>query len=107
MTTEDRRIRIVQCLCPSRHCIMALAFDPAESDDTSAIGRLKEDVTGLLAGGQLDPWCALCLSRDWHYEVGITRFTTISEALPHLMKSQHDQRRTQWRLKSLRESHDS
>jgi hypothetical protein len=103
MSSQDRRIRLVQCLCPSQHCICALAFDPADLDDQGAIGRLKDTISKAIAGGQIDPWCALCLSRHWHYEVGVTRFYSLQEATPHLRKSQAEQLLTQAYLFSGRE----
>lgn len=84
MRDDDANIRLVQCLCPARHCITALAFAPAAMDDATAIRRLRAGVEAAIAAGALDPWCALCGSRDWRYEVGRTRFRTMEEARPAL-----------------------
>jgi len=103
MPSEDTRIRIVQCLCPSRHCIAAIAYDPADRDDEAAIAGLRDMLGESIASGVLNPWCALCLSRQWHYEVGVTRFHSLEEARPHLMTAQAEQLLTQLRLTAVRQ----
>lgn len=80
----DHRIRIVQCKCARGHCIMAVAFDPRETPDEQARTQLMATIGFLRAAGHLGPWCALCRSRDRHYEVGITRFYSMAKAGPHL-----------------------
>lgn len=80
----DNRIRIVQCKCAHGHCIMAVAFEPRDISDEVATDKLAVTVGFLKAAGHLNPWCALCHSRDWHYEVAITRFYSMAQATPHL-----------------------
>lgn len=83
-------IKIIQLLCPKRHCIFALAFDSAETDDTAALSFAEIKWTRMTAK-DVDPWCGLCLSKDLTFEIGTTRFTTMDEAAPALKASENAQ----------------
>lgn len=82
---------IMQCLCPSRHCIVA-SCDLAESE-TEARQKLDEPtraaVAELIAGG-VNPWCGLCGAKQdtWRYELGRTKFSTMAAAEPALREEE-------------------
>lgn len=80
----DNRIRLVQCKCAANHCIMAVAFDPRNTADEEAETQLAATVGFLKSTGHLNPWCSLCRSQEWHYEIGTTRFYSMTEAMPYL-----------------------
>jgi hypothetical protein len=94
-------VRIVQCLCPSRHCIMAIAYLPgvtaAAWDSTNDItltednapGYVRDRIVGpALRSRLINPWCSICSAKSgtWCYEDAPTKFKTIEEAEPHLRK---------------------
>jgi len=83
----SQRVRIVQLLCPARHCILAIAY---ESLDGNAIPYVTDHLftafTRALQVG-MNPWCGICDSRDLTYEDQPTRFATILEAQPHLAEA--------------------
>ena len=75
---------IVQCLCPNRHCIRALAGEGVRAAELS--DRLTEAVrvwliqTGVAAGC---PQCGAPVE-TWKNEVGVSRFKTVAESAPEL-----------------------
>lgn len=93
------KVKLVQCLCPERHCITAIAFQ--DLPESEAISKLQSIVDSSIASSLINPWCAICGSRKWHYEVGKTRFSTMEEAEPELAKTEVEQRKTIALLKSL------
>jgi hypothetical protein len=80
----DKRIRIVQCLCPKRHAILAIAYTPADLTDDDVTEALTSQVRSMIQHGVLDPWCGICGATAWHCEIGQTAFATMEEAAPHL-----------------------
>src|SRR5579864_7504118 len=79
-----RRVWIVQCLCPARHCILAAA-DEAESEveaERTIRQPLRRRIAEMLAAGVLNPWCGLCDAKraTWRFELRRTRFETMAEA---------------------------
>ena len=97
---ESKNVRLVQCLCPARHCIVAVAFAPGTDfrDDREAILWLQARVEKMLAGGGdvMNPWCGICRAAAdrWRYEVAGTRFGTLEEAWPALKLAEAMQRHT-------------
>lgn len=82
-------IKLMQLLCPSRHCFMAIAFDDEKVTEVEANLQL-----GMSAREHMQahgPACALCGSLDFHVETRRTRFTTIDEAMPMLASCEFDQ----------------
>jgi hypothetical protein len=74
------KIHVLQLLCPLRHCCMGAAFDP-EMESRESVEK------GLLAamekiGARHE--CALCDSKELHFEEGVTKFSTMEEAKPAL-----------------------
>lgn len=78
-------VRLVQLLCPERHCLMASAYEEERSCFTDACEGLR----AMVKGGGFNAWCALCGSRELHFEEGVTKFLTLAEAMPSLMTEQH------------------
>lgn len=74
------KINLIQLLCPKRHCITALAFDPAIQTAEAAEAAIKSFVEAAF-----NPWCGICGSKDLQYETGETKFDTVAEAMPHLL----------------------
>jgi hypothetical protein len=79
---------ICQCLCPSRHCMLATVGEE-ESEGEAEIGvraPLRRKVGELLSAGKFAPWCAICGAQPhtWRYELRRTKFSTMEEAIPHM-----------------------
>lgn len=78
-------VRIIQCLCPQRHCIMGVAYQPNEPmPSEEVLLGFKELIKEAIQNKMFDPWCGLCGSRDWRYEDSPSKFKTIQEAAPYL-----------------------
>jgi hypothetical protein len=84
-------IHIVQCLCPDRHCVIAVAYDDAETSGEEAQRQLQALLKNAVDQRVLNPWCGICLSWDLYYEDSVTRFRTMEEAKPALAQCQTDQ----------------
>jgi hypothetical protein len=54
----------------------------------SAIAYLKEMMEHYFKSGAINGWCGICQSRDLHYEDGVTKFTSINEAVPEIAACQ-------------------
>lgn len=87
-------IHIIQCLCPHRHCIMAIAYDSETIAPADAMLGLMVTVESAVEVKEINPWCHICQSRDWHYEDAPTRFKTIDEAEPVLKLMEQMQKDT-------------
>jgi hypothetical protein len=90
-----KRVWITQCLCPQRHCILAIAgeADSRSAAEATVKAPLVEQVAELLATREINPWCGLCGSRagTWTYELARTRFRMMEEAMPELKKGESEQ----------------
>ena len=93
-------VLIVQCLCPSRHAILAMAHEVA--DPHAAVEDLRVAMEAVLASGSLNPWCALCgaPAASWSYEAGATQYRTLVEATPELKRLEAEQLETARALKA-------
>lgn len=80
-------VRIIQLLCPARHCILATAY---ESTDGAVIPQMEQRLLyhakTMVEAGAMNPWCGLCRSRDWHPEDRPTKYASMDEALPYLQE---------------------
>jgi hypothetical protein len=52
--------RIVQALCPLRHCIAALAYEPGELTEANAANALRGAMDASIASGEIHPRCEIC-----------------------------------------------
>lgn len=92
-------IYIIQCLCPSRHCIFGAAYDPDELPAKEAgldphevyMAMFQHQIEKWVAEKTINPWCGICNSRDWHYEARRTPWQTMEDAGPHLMQAELEQ----------------
>jgi hypothetical protein len=87
-------VRIIQLLCPLRHCIVAGAYEGAEAPNESVMVGFRADVQKLLDSNAINPWCGICHSRVWHYEDGRTKFATMEEAQPFIDQTQRENEAT-------------
>lgn len=83
---------ICQCLCPSRHSIMATT---GEADSESVAEQhvrapLRQELAALLKEGLLNGWCALCGADQstWRHELRRTVYRTMDEAMPALIREE-------------------
>ena len=83
-------VYIIQCLCPQRHCILALAYEAGEQN-TQRLADLQAAVGKMIATGEIDPWCGICQSRERTYETAKTRFRTMEEAMGPLSENAKQQ----------------
>jgi hypothetical protein len=93
--TTERRVWIAQCLCPSRHAILAAAVEANSEAEAKTVAeeRLRETIDLAVGIGAINPWCGLCNARaeTWRYEVARTRYRTLDEAAPALRQSEAEQ----------------
>lgn len=54
---------------------------------------LQKQVSEALRSDAINPWCGICNAKlaEWHYELARTRFATMEEAEPVLLKSAAEQ----------------
>lgn len=79
------KVHLVQLLCPSRHCVMAAAY---EEGTAASFEGCCQAIEGAITGRGLIRRCALCKSVDLRFEDGVTRFNSLREAGPHLLAAQ-------------------
>lgn len=96
-------IRIMQCLCPDRHCILAVAFDEQVTSTSEAERRLWEMIEDLVSSRILKRDCAICRrERPLHLETGTTKFKSLAEAEPILRQLARRQEMTREFLRAAR-----
>jgi hypothetical protein len=81
---------IVQALCPSRHCIVACA---KEGEDPKLLEFFRRMIEVAVSRHAINPHCGLCGApkSTWTYEVGVTKFATMEEALPEIQRLEAEQ----------------
>lgn len=93
-----KRVWLVQCLCPARHCIVATAGEATGQEEADFLReKLREVVKDATALGHITAWCALCSATEdtWHYETGETAFLSLADARPTLSRLELEQAVTQ------------
>jgi hypothetical protein len=92
------RVWIAQCLCPARHCVLATAGEAASeaAAKETIVDPLRAQVAEALKSGVINPWCGLCNARaeTWRYDLGRTRFRSMDEAAPELLRIEAEQAAT-------------
>jgi hypothetical protein len=85
------RVWICQCLCgPNRHAIMAAAEELSSRPEAERLQRdLRRFVAELHRTGAMNPWCGICGSGAWTYELDRTPWRSMDEAKPHLNRAQY------------------
>lgn len=86
-------IFLSQWLCPSRHCAIALAWDPA----TNSAEAVEAQGESYFRPGGFNPWCGICQG-SLKVEHAPTRFQTMEEALPVLNQLEAAQLATRYLL---------
>ncbi len=81
---------------------MSLAYEESEYTPEEACEKLQRIVEGAVKRKSINPWCGICNSHDLHYEDGITKFNSMKEARPHLVKCSVDQLLTRQQIESSR-----
>jgi hypothetical protein len=106
-------VRIVQCLCPARHCIMGIAYEPGTAaggsgmddialDESNASAFLRSIVEQAIANKTINPWCHICHSKERLYEDAVSKFKTIEEAQPELERLERANLRSRGLIDSLK-----
>jgi hypothetical protein len=85
------QVHIIQLLCPSRHCIMAVAYNAAHQCGDEAHRILKTGFETAVEAGVCNDRCGICGSRTLAYEDRATIFDTLEAATPSIMELQHNQ----------------
>lgn len=79
------KIRILQLLCPSRHCLMAAVYESADGEAQShVVESAKEQIARL----GLPMVCDICDSKDVQFEDAVTVFRSMAEARPEVERQQ-------------------
>lgn len=74
-------VRLIQYLCPERHCILACYYETTTAspeDSAQMIDKMKAEMKRL----QFDPWCGICKSHELRFEDGATPWETLEEGMP-------------------------
>ena len=79
-------IWLTQWLCPSRHCSIALIWDP-EVDHRIDIVKKGEAIYAAKVVGR---FCGICGSQDLHAEHAQTKYQTLEEAEPFMRGFQQE-----------------
>jgi hypothetical protein len=99
-------VRITQCLCPSRHCLMAMAYDETTTDASPTVQEyaLRVLVAHAIERNEINAECAICGAKPetWTYEDRRSIFRTMEEADPHLKREGARQRATAEFLRTSR-----
>ena len=95
------RVRILQLLCPQRHCMLAVAYETDSGEaDPDKPAELERRMAAM--GLEARPPCGICHSRKFHLEDHPTRFETMAEAKPVLEAVAEAQRMTAAFLKAAK-----
>jgi len=78
------RVRLVQLLCPERHCIVASAYEEGAAEGPKVSSELLDRMHEL----GIEKLCGICGSRDLNFEDSLTGFGSIEEAYAPLMEAQ-------------------
>lgn len=102
MSAPRPSVLLLQCLCPARHCIIALAGEAPPATVESMTESAKAGIESAIAAKSLDPWCALCGAprEQWSFEVAELADRTLAQVMPALRASEAEQIATQTRMKA-------
>lgn len=86
------KVRMIQLLCPARHCMMAVVYESPDGEPDPAKTVAFLDALALMYEKKIvNPWCGLCQSRTLTPEDKPTKFATLAEARPHLQEQERQQ----------------
>lgn len=81
---------IIQCLCPQRHAIYGIAYDPKNISHDTVRAGFQQLIEQWIEEKTINPWCGICSSRVWTYEQKQTKFQTMEEARTELRQLEVD-----------------
>jgi hypothetical protein len=93
-------IHLIQWLCPNRHCLLAVAYDPEDQGYDISLAGLKQFAISL----GVKPECFLCGSTQLVYEDAATVFNTMEEAIPHLEEQHNQNMRARLMMNAIRKA---
>ncbi len=97
------KVRIVQLLCPQRHCIVATAYETPHGEPIPEItDRLQQQFQQLCDKAGIKHSCGICRSTTLLPEDKPTIFRTMDEAMPFLQESSDAQAATRQYLRASR-----
>lgn len=79
------KIRILQLLCPSRHCLAAAVY---ESQDGEPKPGMMAQLAEQVADHGVSLVCGICGSADVGFEDAVTVFTSMEQARPEFERLQ-------------------
>lgn len=80
-------VYLAQLKCPSNHCVVMAASEfETEAEAQQLEPRLLQDFQRLVAGKAINPECGICHSTQLHVQIAQSRFATMDEARPFLMR---------------------
>ena len=82
------KVRIVQMLCPSRHCLVALAYESADGRNNPV---MPYHLGEKFVEQKLEHKCAICGATTFTLEDAPTIFSSMAEAEPHLRREETKQ----------------
>jgi hypothetical protein len=97
------KVRIIQLLCPQRHCVAAVAYQSIDGNPSLMhLRAMMISIEMMVEAGQMSATCGLCGASDLKPEDAPTRYETLDEARPELLKMQADNAATaaMWRSRN-------
>lgn len=95
-------VKIVQLLCPHRHCVMGVAYEEGRSSFEESCNAMRSAMEQI----GIHNWCGICGSLDLQFEEHCTPFATLKEAAPALAETMVKNLQTRAALDSLGLSRD-
>ena len=100
--TKAIMVRIVQLLCPERHCLVAAPYE----DDRMTFRECCDALKTAFDTGGFNSHCGICGSRDLHFEDGAKEFSNLKEAAPSLQAMMEQNMHTRTLLDALGLTYD-
>jgi hypothetical protein len=108
-------VYIIQCLCPNRHAIYAVAYDPNDIPEGTTLDPrsdpheifmaiFQQQIEAWIANKTIKPECGICNSRDWTYERRRTKWNTLAEAEQPLLQTELENVLTRMQIDQEREN---
>lgn len=79
-------VYIIQCLCPNRHAIYAIAYESKDMPHDVAMAVFQQQIEEWIATKTINPWCGICNSRNWTYEQRRTKYGSMEQAKVELKR---------------------
>lgn len=86
------KVRIVQLLCPERHCVLALSYFSPDGEVRPEVAETMDLMFHkAIEDGMINPFCKICRSTVLLTEDRPTIFSTMEEASPYLREMERQQ----------------